>query len=118
MKFLVAFILTLLLGYLVHIFNDVLPWWTVALAAAIAGAVVPLRAFPAWLAGFLGIALLWAVLAWFMDKANEGLLTAQMAEVLPFKGNIALLYLATALIGGLVGGFGALAGHYLRRPAS
>lgn len=116
MKFITVFILTILLGYLVYIFNDVLPWWTVAIAAVIAGAVVPVRAFPAWLAGFLGVAVLWASLAWFINGANEGIMASRMAQVLPLNGNVTLLYVATALVGGLVGGFGALAGHYLRKP--
>lgn len=116
MKFITVLILTVLLGYLVYLFNDLLPWWTIAIAAFIAGAVVPLKAFPAWLAGFLGVALLWLALAWMINDANGGIMAGRMAQVLPLNGNVNLLYVLTALVGGLTGGFGALAGHYLRKP--
>jgi hypothetical protein len=115
MKFLAVFILSILLGYLVFIFNAVLPWWCVALAALIAGAAVPLKSWLSFFAGFAGIFLLWAVLAFWLDKENAGVLSAKMAQVLPFNGNTTLLMLATALVGGLLGGLSALTGSFLRK---
>ena len=117
MKFIAAIVLSALLGYLVYIFNNTLPWWGVAVAAFIAGATIPQKAGFSWLSGFLGIALLWAVLAWWLDKENTGILSARMAQVLPFGGNTTLMLAATALVGGLVGGFGALTGAFIRKKA-
>ena len=115
MKFLAVVILSILLGYLVFIFNSVLPWWSVAIAAFIAGASVPLRPWLSFLAGFAGIFLLWGVLAFLIDSANVGVLSARMAQVLPFKGNTTMLMLATALIGGLLGGCAAITGAFMRK---
>lgn len=115
MKFIAAILLVILLGYVVYVFNDVLPWWTVALAAFIGGASIPQKAFHAWLSGFFGIAILWSFLAWWIDKENAGILSARMAQVLPFGGNTGLLLTTTALIGGMVGGFGALTGAFVRK---
>lgn len=118
MKFIAALLLTMLLGYLVHIFNSILPWWCVAIAAFIAGAAVPQKAGWGWLSGFLGVALLWAILAWQIDTANAGIMARRMAQVLPFAGNTTYLFLGTALVGGLVGGFASLSGVFMRSKAS
>lgn len=115
MKFLAVLILTILLGYLVYVFNDLLPWWTVALTSLLAAVAVPIR--PGWaaLAGFAGVVLLWGTLAFVISQANDGIMAGRMAEVLPLGGNKLALLAVTSLIGGLLGGLGALSGAYLRR---
>lgn len=118
MKFLAVVILSILLGYLVFIFNNVLPWWSVAMAAFIAAAAVPLKPWLSFVAGFFGIFLLWGALAFWLDKENAGVLSAKMAQVLPFNGNTTLLMLATALVGGLLGGFAALTGAFMRKKTA
>lgn len=116
MKFITAILLTVLLGYLVYLFNDVLPWWGIAIAGLIAGVSVPQKPFHSWLGGFFGTAILWSLLAWWIDKENAGILSARMAQVLPFNANTGLMLAVTAFVGGLVGGFGALTGAFLRKP--
>jgi hypothetical protein len=118
MKFFVGILLTMLLGYVAFLFNDSLPWWSVAVAAFIAGAAVPAKPWQNWLAGFLGMALLWAALAWWIDKANGGIMAGRMADVLPMKGSKGLLIVATSLVGGLVAAFASLTGSFLRKKAS
>ncbi|HSC53236.1 MAG TPA: hypothetical protein VLC98_06450 [Phnomibacter sp.] len=119
MKFFAVLILSMLLGYLVYIFNSTLPWWCVSLAAFIAAASVPLKPWLSFVAGFAGIFLLWSVLVFWLDKENGGVLSAKMAQVLPFNGSAIVMMLASALIGGIVGGFSALTGSFIRKkPAS
>lgn len=118
MKFIATFILTILLGYIVYVLNDVLPWWTVAVAAFIAAAIVPLKPWASFLAGFLGVALLWWVLAAVIDNANAGVMANRMAEVLPLEGNKMLLIIITGVVGGLVGGLAALTGSFARKKAA
>jgi hypothetical protein len=115
MKFAVTIVLTMLLGYVTYVFNDTIPWWGIAIGAFLAGLAVPQKAWHSWLAGFTGMVLLWGILAAYINEANKGLLAARMAQILPFDGNTNLLLLATALVGGLVGGFSALSGNYLRK---
>jgi hypothetical protein len=58
--------------------------------------------------------VLWSGLAWWITIKNHGILSAKIANVLPLSGNTFLLILVTGLVGGLVGGFGAMTGSYLR----
>ena len=115
MRFVVTIALTILLGYVVYVFNDILPWWGMAIAAFLAGLAVPQKGWQSWLAGFTGMLLLWGILAAMISEANAGLMAGKMAAILPFGGNTSLLLVTTALVGGLVGGFAALAGGSLRR---
>jgi hypothetical protein len=49
-----------------------------------------------------------------MDLANEGVLSVKIASLLPLGGSKWLLMIVTAFVGGLVAGFAALSGSYLR----
>lgn len=111
MKMIVAIILTALLAFAGGLY---LQWWSLAIAAFIIALVIPQRPFKALLSGFLGVFLLWAVLAWWIDLKNEGILSKKIASVLPLGGSSILLLLVTAFVGGLVAGFAALTGSYLR----
>lgn len=115
MKFITALLLTMLLGYIVYLFNNNLPWWMVTLGPFLAAAAVPQKPWQSWLAGFSGIFLLWGLLAWWIDRENAGVMSARMAQVLPFQGSRPLLLLVTALTGGILGGFAALTGAFLRK---
>jgi len=112
MKLLVSIILTGLLAYVCAFW---LPWWSIALAAFVIALLIPQRPAKAFLAGLLGIFLLWALIATIIDIRNESLLSAKIAEVLPLGGSSILLILVTGMVGGLVGGFAAMSGSYLRR---
>jgi hypothetical protein len=111
MKFLVAIILTALLAFVSGLY---FPWWGIAVAAFLIALLVHQKAVKAFFAGFLGVFLLWAGLAWWIDMKNEGYLSQKVASLLPLGGNAILLILLTALIGALVAGFGAMTGSFLR----
>jgi len=72
------------------------------------------RAGRAFLSGFVGIFILWAFLAWWIDMKNQGILSKKMAELFHLGTSSILIILVTALIGALVGGFAAMGGSYLR----
>jgi hypothetical protein len=111
MKILVAIILTALLAFIAGL---QLPWWSIAIASCIVSVIVNQRGGTSFLSGFLGVFILWAGLAWWIDMSNQGVLSSKIALLLPLGGNAVLLILVTAFIGALVGGFGALTGSYLR----
>jgi hypothetical protein len=66
------------------------------------------------LSGFTALFLLWGALAWVISSNNNHLLAGKVALILKM-GNPILLIIVTALIGGLVAGFAALAGSFVRR---
>ena len=111
MKFLAATILTAILAFLGGLY---FPWWGIAVVAFLVALLVHQKAPKAFLAGLLGVFLLWAGLAWWIDMKNNGVLSAKIAYVLPLGGNAILLILVTGLVGGLVAGFAAMSGSYLR----
>jgi len=111
MKLLVAIILTALLAVVGGLY---FPWWIIAVAAFISVLLIPMRNGKAFLAGFLGIFILWVVLASWINVKNNGVLATKVAQIFPLGGSAFLLILVTALVGGLVGGLAALCGSYLR----
>jgi len=111
MKLLVATILTALLAVVGGLY---FPWWIIAIAAFISVLLIPMRRGKAFLAGFLGIFILWALIAWWINVKNNGVLAPKVAQIFPLGGSSFLLILVTALVGGLVGGLAALCGSSLR----
>ncbi len=111
MKFFVAIILTAFLAFISGLF---FPWWGIAVASILVAVLVHQKAGKAFLAGFLGVFLLWAALALWIDMKNNGILSKKIALVLPLGGNAILLILVTGLVGGLVAGFAAMSGSFLR----
>lgn len=111
MKFLAALILTALLSFIAGLY---LPWWGIAIAAFVVGLLVIQKAGLSFLAGFFGILLLWSGLSFWIDTKNEGILSARIGELLGVGPNSFLLILITGFIGGLVGGFAAMSGTFLR----
>lgn len=111
MKFLIALLLTAMLSYISGIY---LPWWAIAIAAFLVALIIPQRPGKAFLAGLLGVFLLWVGLAWWIDMKNSGILATRMSHLLPLGGSRILLILVTGLAGSLIGGFAALSGSFLR----
>ena len=114
MKFISAIVLTAFLAFVTGVFT-VLPWWSFAITSLIVALAIHLRPGRAFLAGFLGLFLLWAGIALFKDAANEHLLSVKVAQILPLGGSYLVLIVVTGIVGGLVSGFAALSGSYLRR---
>ena len=115
MKFLVAIVLTALLAFISGLF---LPWWGIAITSLLVALLVHQKAGKAFFSGLLGVFLLWAGLAWWIDMKNNGVLSKRIASVLPLGGNAILLILITGLIGGLVAGLAAMSGSFLRSSNS
>ncbi len=109
MKFIIQTIAIVILGFILELF---LPWYCIALAAFAMGYL--LRSQANFLAGFLGIGLLWLLKAWLMDSSSTTELADKVARIFPL-GHKALLFLLTSVLGGLVGGFASLTGSLLHK---
>ena len=115
MKFLVAVILTGLLAFAGGLYMQ---WWSIAIASFLVALLVHQKAGKAFFSGFLGLFLLWGALAWWINMKNQGILAAKIASVLPLGGSAIALIIVTGFVGGLVAGFAALSGSYLRSSKS
>ncbi len=112
MRFILATLLTALISFIAGLF---LSWWSIAVVAFVVALLLPQSITKGFLAGFLGIFLLWAILAFWIDVKNEHILSQKIAQLFSLGDSSFLLILITALIGALVGGFAAMSGSSLRR---
>jgi len=110
MKFIIALLLTAVLGYLSPLF---LPWWSFAVTSFLVAVIIHQRPWKAFLAGFIALLLLWGIYVTIIDNANQHILSTKVAQILPFKGSYIALIITTAIIGGLLSGMAALTGSYL-----
>lgn len=108
MRFLAQFVVIIVISHLVGYFT---PWYGFAIVAFLAGYFINSR--QNFLAGFAGIALLWTIDALLTDVSSSSTLPLRVAQLFG-GGSIAITYLATALVGGLVGGFSAMSGAMLK----
>ena len=111
MKFLISIILIALLSFAVGLY---LPWWSLALVAFLVAILIHQRAGKSFLTGFLALFFLWGIMAFVIDQHNQQILSAKVSQMLPLGGSGIALILVTGLIGGLVAGFAAMSGSYLR----
>lgn len=88
------------------------PWWIIAVVAFGVSYGVSQKAFTAFLSGFLAVFVLWVAYAFWLSHGNNDVLAKKVAQLLPFKGHVSFLLLATGIIGGLVSGLGALSGRW------
>jgi hypothetical protein len=109
MKFIIQLVSIAVLAFILEIF---FPWWSIAISAFLLG--YGFKSNANFFAGFLGIGLLWLGKAILIDLNASMPLAENVAAILMLKSKV-LLMLATAVIGGLVGGFASLSGSLLRK---
>lgn len=109
MRFFVQIICIIILAGFLELF---LPWWSIAIAAFVSGVLINSRYN--FLAGFLGIGLLWLGMALIIESSAAAPLIERVAAIF-MSISKAMLFAVTALIGALVGGFAAMAGGALRK---
>ena len=112
MRFIISILLIAVLSFAAGLY---LPWWSIAIAAFLVTALIPQSPGMSFLTGFLALFLLWGILSFWISIGNEHILAHKVSLVILGIDNPLLLIIATALIGGLVAGFAALAAGYLRK---
>jgi hypothetical protein len=110
-KLLVAIILTALLSFVGGLY---FPWWSIAIAAFVSVLLIPLSSGRAFLAGFLGVFLLWFLLALWIDVKNQHILSRKIAQIFSLGGSSFAIILVTAFVGALVGGLASVSASFLR----
>ena len=102
------------IAFISFFLQQLLPWWVIAFSACLVAASFKSSGLSDFMAGFLGVGLLWLTMAWWIDLETDSILTQKIATLLNV-GKAYVVILVTGLIGGIVGGFGALSGHFLRK---
>lgn len=110
MKTVVQIALTAIVAYVLQLF---LPWWVIILAAILVAAVLKNTAWVSFIAGFVGIALLWGVLSYYSDHSNASIMSERVSAVFSLSSGTMLIFVST-IIGGVCGGLGSLTGTFLR----
>src|SRR5260370_34332075 len=82
-----------------------LPWWTMAIVAFGFGYYFNNSGAISFLAGFIGVGILWFIMAYTIDVSTQSLLTDKNNKLLPLQ-----VFALMVTDGGLVGGFAALSG--------
>ena len=108
---LISAIITVIL--LCAILENYLPWWVIAPVAFVVSYLFKLKWHQAFLSGFLGLFILWAGMAFFIDRSNEHILSAKVSVLILKSSKPFVLIAITGIIGGLVAGFAGLAGSFL-----
>jgi hypothetical protein len=107
MKFIIQTASVLLLCLLTEFF---LPWWIVAPVCFVIAFVFDSRGMASFLAGFLGVGLLWLGMAFWSDWSTGSILTSKVNELFPVN-----VFILTVLVGGVTGGLASLTGSLARR---
>ena len=112
MKFIVSLLLIMLLSFAACLY---FPWWSIAIVAFIVAALIPQGAGKSFFTGFLALFLLWGGLSFWISNNNDHILAHKVSLLILKIDSPYLLMLATALIGGVVAGFAAMTGSFLRK---
>jgi hypothetical protein len=103
-------IIGLFLGFLLSYF---IGWWMLPIATAIVSFYFKTPTGTAFVMGSATGTLLWVAYSNFLNHANGGQLSGMLSETFQMP-NGAMLATITGLIGGLLGGFGAMTGSLAR----
>lgn len=111
MKFILRIIAVALFSHIALLF---LPWWSVAIVAFAAGAFISDNSINAFIAGVLGVGLLWFGMALYINFSLDSKLPERVAALFQFSSPV-LLAAITGVVGAIVGGLAGLSGSYFRK---
>ncbi len=104
----------IVIGALTYFLSPFATWWFGMIVAFAVCYVSPSSGLNAFVAGFLGVGLVWMGHAWNIDVQNESAFSTTVAEIMQVSDPILLVF-ATGLIGGIAGGFASLSGTSFRQ---
>jgi len=111
MLFLFRLILISVFTYLLALFT---PWWSAIGCSALIAFFLPGNNFNAFLSGFMGVGLIWMVMAWKVNVETESIMSLKMIDLFPID-DVNMLIILTAIIGGFAGALGAFSGNSFRQ---
>jgi hypothetical protein len=109
-KTLINFIATIVLAYVLSLFMD---WYSVMIASALTGLLIPLKRFAVFFIPFIAIFILWAIYSYSLASNNDFILAKKVATLLDLNGNTTMLIVVTGIVGGLAAGISGILGKQL-----
>ena len=110
MKISIQIAMTAILSYLTELF---LPTWCIFICAAAVATICHTSSVSAFISGFVAVGLLWTLMATVIDAKTNAILSTKMAPLFGLQSATTLILL-TGLVGGIMGGLGALSGQQIR----
>ncbi len=107
----------IIIAALCYLTKSLLPWWSIALVAFCVSAIWRGSSANAFLAGFLGVGLLWFGVALYYSTSYDSPLPDNVADLFQM-GSSEILATVTGLIGAIVGGLASLSGSYFNNLIS
>lgn len=104
----------ILISTLTYFVGLIAPWWSAILVSAMVAFLIPGNNFNAFLSGFMGVGLIWMVMAWKIDVETNSIMSKKLIEIFPVD-EINMLIIITSIIGGLAGALGAFCGNSFRQ---
>jgi hypothetical protein len=92
-----------------------LPFWAFPISCLLVGFLTAPLNRSAFLAGFIGISLLWSSMAFYLNELNESILSLRVVKLFPIPESPIALIITTGILGGILGGFTTKCGDELRR---
>ena len=96
------------------LFSMALPWWSIMLAALLAGFFFPVKKVAVFFVPFLAVFLFWGVYCLVLGSINDFILAKKVAVLFPLNGNPYLLIVLTGSIGGSAAGVSGWLGKELQ----
>ena len=103
----------LVVGLLVFFVGEFVPYWTLMIIVAVLGFFLGKNAVVSFFSSGLGFGLAWIAAILMVTTETDSNLPAQMASLMGLKSE-KLLWLATGVLGFLMGGFSGMTGFLLK----
>lgn len=100
----------IIIGILTYLFSFYTPWWVLFIITFSTCFFIHGSFLNTFIAGFLGVGLVWLGFSWFLDFQSESYFTEKIVLLFPVKDS-SYLILISGLIGALSGGLGAILGN-------
>lgn len=108
----------LIVGFVAHLF---LPWWIIVIVTGLVAFYFSGSPVVSFWGGFAAGTLLWTCYAGYLNAANQGVLAEKIGQLFMGMSSFQLICIS-GLLGGLLGGFGALTGslgkQLFQKPAT
>lgn len=111
MNFFFQVLIVIVLSLVLQVF---MPWWTAAIAGFVVGLAFNNPSFKSFSIGFIGVFVVWATYAFWLDVQNASVLSKKIAVLFSVHQPV-LLLLITGIIGGITGGLGSWAGNETKK---